>query len=90
MAWASRVKRSAKAGSLADLRGEDFEGDEAVEGFLAGLVDGAHAAAAEECEDVEFGEERGEFGRGRGASRREFGGLGFGVRRGGCWIRGRV
>src|SRR5205823_3764351 len=47
-------------GVLGELWGEDFEGDDAVEGFLAGFVDGAHAAAAEEGEEVEVGEEGGE------------------------------
>ena len=41
--------KAACGGVAAHFGGEDFEGDEAVEGFLAGLVDGAHAAAAEEA-----------------------------------------
>ena len=52
-----------------ELRGEDFEGDDAVEGFLAGFVDGALSAAAAEGEEVEVGEIGGELivgGRGPG------------------------
>ncbi len=63
-AWASWVKRWAKLGSCGDLRGEDFEGDDAVEGFLAGFVDGAHAAAAEEGEECRGRGRRGRVVRG--------------------------
>ena len=40
------------------FRGEEFEGDEPVEGALSGFEDDAHAAAAEAFEDFELGEER--------------------------------
>src|SRR5262249_42875299 len=41
--------------------GEDFEGDDAVEGILPGLVDGAHAAFADEGENFKLREETGDF-----------------------------
>ena len=40
------------------FRGEEFEGDEPVEGTLSGFEDDAHAAAAEAFEDFELWEER--------------------------------
>ena len=45
--------------------GQDFERDEAVQARLPGLIDHAHAAAAEAFEDFELGEQRGDFGRRR-------------------------
>jgi len=46
--------------------GEELEGDEAVEGFLPGLVNDAHAAAAEEFEDLELGKVGGNLVRRQG------------------------
>ena len=36
------------------LRREDFQRDDPVQGGLAGLVDGAHAAFADEVEDLQL------------------------------------
>ena len=60
-ARASRANRSAKAGSAADLGRQDLEGDEAVEARLPGLVDRAHAALAEQFQDLKLREVPGEF-----------------------------
>ncbi len=72
-------------------RGEDFEGDGAIEGFLEAGVDGAHAAGGNEALDLVGGEHGGEFfwaggqkgagGWGGGGSGR--GGHGGGGERGG-------
>ena len=55
-AWASRLNRSTKPGSREKALGEHLDGDEAVEGDLAGLIDRAHAAAAEEFGYLEVAE----------------------------------
>ena len=60
-ARASRVNRSANAGSRADLRREDLQGHQPVQFLLPGLVDGAHAAFAEQFEDFELGKPPGQF-----------------------------
>ena len=67
IARASRANRSAKAGSLADLRREDFERHQPVEPFLAGLVNHAHAATAYQFQDLQIGEIGRQLGR-RGRS----------------------
>ncbi len=41
---------------LPDSRGEDFERDEPIEPFLPGAIDHAHAAAADEVQDLQIGE----------------------------------
>ena len=75
-ARASRVNRSAKAGSPADFRRQDFHRHQAVELPLPGLVDRAHAAAAEQLEDFQlrnfrrnFLDRRRDEARGRGGRR---------------------
>ena len=40
---------------------EEFERDEAIQGFLPRLVNDAHAATAKQFDDFELGEMRGEF-----------------------------
>ena len=51
-ARASRWKRSSAWASCGDVFGEELEGDEAAELDVFGLVDHAHAAAAEFFEDA--------------------------------------
>ena len=60
-AWASRANRSAKAGVAADLRRQDLQRHQAVELLLPGLVDRAHAAPADEFQDLQLGKEPGEL-----------------------------
>src|SRR5262249_34930703 len=52
-------------GILAPLRRQDLERDEPVELDLPGLVDGAHAALAEQGEDLHLRKEAGQLGRRR-------------------------
>ena len=67
IARASRAKRSAKAGSLADRGREDFQGHQPIEVFLPGLVDHAHPAPAHQFQDFQLGEQWRQFGgAGRG------------------------
>src|SRR5262249_25009640 len=42
----------AKLGMLGELRGQDFNGDDAVQTRIAGFIDLAHAACAEGVEDL--------------------------------------
>ncbi len=74
-----------EGGVGAALGGEELEGDEAAEGFLAGLVNHAHAAAAEAGKDLQLGEMRGDLlDRGRGGGGRGgFGKVGLGAEVGG-------
>ena len=46
---------------LPDAGRQDLEGDQAVEFLLAGLIDGAHAALADQFQDFQLGEERRQF-----------------------------
>ena len=46
-------KALGKGGVLADVGREDFKGDNAVEFFLAGFVDGTHAAAADKLDNFQ-------------------------------------
>ena len=65
-ACASRVKRSANFGVAHALRREQFERDEAVQGFLPRLIDHAHAAAPEAFQDFQLRKMRRDlFGRQR-------------------------
>jgi len=48
---------------LADLRREDFQGHQAIEPFLPGLIDHAHPAAADEFQNLQVGKTRGQLGR---------------------------
>ena len=69
----SRVNRSANAGSAASDCRQNLQGDEAIELRLAGLEDDAHAALADEFEDLQLRKRgrqflmrwRGRFGRSR-------------------------
>ncbi len=54
-AWASRANRSAKAGSSATSRRQDLQRHQPVQLLLPGLVDDAHAALAEEFQDLQLG-----------------------------------
>ena len=58
-ARASRVKRSAKPGIVAGPGRQDLQRDKAVEPRLAGLIDRAHAALADELQNLELGKELG-------------------------------
>ncbi len=51
-----------EAGFVAGARDEDLERDPAAEGALARLVDGTHAALAEQLGDLELGKERRDLG----------------------------
>lgn len=67
-----------EGGVVAKRAREDFQCDEAVEGFLAGLVNHAHAAAPEELDNLKLRETRRQlFGGGWG----ERGRLGLGLAR---------
>ena len=63
-----------EAGIMLALRSEDLDGDDAVEGFLPGLVNDAHASAAQAFEDLELRKAVGDFLRRR--RRRGPGGIG--------------
>ena len=68
-----------EGGLFGEGLGEDFEGDEAIEFWLAGFVDETHAALADKFEDLEMGEGAGEFvAIGRGRAGVAGGGAGFG------------
>ena len=56
---------------LADPRREDLQRHQPVEPLLPGLVDHAHPAAADQFQDLQVGEKRGQLGRrGRGTGDR--------------------
>lgn len=46
---------------MADLRRQDLEGDNAIQGLLAGPVNRAHATPADEAQHFKLGEESGEL-----------------------------
>ena len=71
---ASRVNRSANAGSAASDCGRIFSATQPVELRLPGLEDHAHAALADEFEDFELRKSRGDLlqRRGRGPRREMF------------------
>lgn len=50
-------KRGAELGVIAELAGEDFDGDVAIEGFLACFINRAHTALGDECFEHVGGEE---------------------------------
>ncbi len=50
-ARASRSKRSRRSGVGGEVRVEDFQGDLALQTGIAGAIDFAHAAGAEERSD---------------------------------------
>jgi hypothetical protein len=62
-----------------DFAWEELDGDVAVEGALAGAVDGAHAALAQEFQEVEIGKGAADFA---GIGGDELGGAEVGVRGG--------
>ena len=73
------VEAFGEAGAAGGLRREDFQGDQPVEGGLAGFINGAHPAFSDKTEDFELGKElrhvfdsgrleRGGFGLGAGFS----------------------
>ena len=54
-----------KRGIIADAGRENLQRDDAVQLFLARLVNRAHAAFADEFEDFQLRKQRREFGNGR-------------------------
>ncbi len=55
------VEPFGKAGIAGDRRWQYLQGNETVQGWLARLVNRAHAALADEAEDFELGKELGDF-----------------------------
>ena len=61
------LKTRAEGGILAELLGQDFNGDGPVQGFLDGTIHGTHPTGGDQAFDLVAGKQRREFGRLRGA-----------------------
>ena len=62
IALASASKPGAEGGVLAELHGQDFQRDRAIQGLLHGAIDRAHAAGGDEALDFISREKRREIG----------------------------